>query len=72
MLKAVKQTSPLHYEKYDQQVYIQNVNLLYYKQRSCLHVSDTYFAHLQGGSLRLYYIPHQNNSTYKYKMLSFK
>jgi len=58
MLKAIKETSPLHYEKYDQQVHIQNVNLLhlqnvnllYYKQHRCLHVSDTYFDHLQGGS----------------------
>jgi hypothetical protein len=44
------------------------VNLLYYKQRSLLHV----LGHLWGGVLwRMYYIECQNNLMYRYKMLSF-
>jgi hypothetical protein len=38
------------------------VNLLYYKQRSLLHVSATSCGHLRRGVLRrIYYIEHQNN-----------
>jgi hypothetical protein len=38
------------------------VNLFYCKQRSLLHISATYYGHLQGGVLwRMYYIERQNN-----------
>jgi hypothetical protein len=39
----------IHCNQYDQQVHIQIRNLLYYKQRSLLHVSATYCGHLQAG-----------------------
>ena len=45
-------------------------NLLYYEQRSLLHVSATYCGHLQGNVVRrIYYIESQNSLMYKYKIL---
>ena len=42
------------------------VNLLYYKQRSLLHVSATCCDHLQEGVIwRMYYTEHQHNLIYK-------
>ena len=39
-----------------------HVNLMYYKQRSLLHVSATYCGHFQGGVLwRIYYTECQNS-----------
>ena len=41
------------------------VNLLYYKQGGLLHVSVSYFGHLQGGVFwSVYYIERQNNLIY--------
>jgi len=44
----------IRYVRYSKQAHVQNVNLLYCKQLSLLHVSATYCCHLQRGVLEGY------------------